>query len=407
MGYYKTQIIKTKWLGAKFEIVEYKRLFQVVAVFIIILSIILYFLRKIKLKEEESNFLLNSVPINIFYKDKDLNYLKINQSYADILNIKPNDVFGKNDYDFWPKEFVDKIKEDDKRVLTSKEKLEIEESFEKNGEIYYVNTLKIPIIRDNKSIALLGIFWDVTKYKNALEEIKQKDKMLISQSRNAAMGEMISMIAHQWRQPLSIIAMTTNNMKVDIELDTIEKDDFNKYCNGLEKQTQYLSQTITDFQSFFKPNKSKDIDVNIANVLNNTLDVIKQSLINHNIKVVTIYNKIPLITTYSQDLLQVFINIIKNSKDAFELSTKENSIIKIELYEENQYIKVLISDNAGGIDDKIFDKIFEPYFTTKNNLNGTGLGLYISKVIIETHINGKITVYNSGDGVVFEIAIPK
>ena len=401
------QLIKGKWLGGKFEIVQYKHLNEVIVFFIIIILIILYFMKKIKVKEEESNFLLNSIPVNIFYKDKDLNYIKINQSYADILKIKPDDVLGKNDYDFWPKEFVDKYRDDDKNVLNSKERLELEESFEDNGEIHYVNTLKIPIIKDNKSIALLGIFWDVTKYKKALEEIKQKDEMLISQSRNAAMGEMISMIAHQWRQPLHVISMATNNMKADIELEAIEKDDFNMYCDDVQKQTIYLSQTITDFQNFFKPEQSKEIGINVADILNNTLDIIGQSLKNNNIKVITEFKEVPLIDTYAKELLQVFINILKNSKDALEERNKKNSTIKIELYEENKFIKVLISDNAGGIEVKNLDKIFKPYFSTKDVLNGTGLGLHISKTIIEMHLKGKIKVYNNDEGAVFEIVIPQ
>ena len=234
-------------------------------------------------------------------------------------------------------------------------------------------------------------------------ELKQKEEMLINQSRHAAMGEMISMIAHQWRQPLSIISMDINNLLVDIDLDSLDSNEVKKLSNNILYQTSHLSKTIDDFSNFFKPEKSIS-KIKIETILEETYTIVKDSLSN-NIQFIRNIESHIEINTYTRELMQVFLNIINNAKYALLERKIENGFIKVSVYNDDKYIYTQICDNAGGIDENIIAKIFEPYFTTKEK-NGTGLGLYMSKMIIEEHLNGILEVSNDDVGVCFTVKLP-
>ncbi len=259
--------------------------------------------------------------------------------------------------------------------------------------------------KNGQAIRMVGFHTDITKRKLVEIELGQKEDMLIAQSRQAAMGEMISMIAHQWRQPLSVISMGSNNILADVELDTVNNNTLKSSANEILDQTQELSKTIDDFKSFFEPNKIKDI-VLVSDVIKDTLKIIEKSLINNDIEIKCTYNNNNKVEIYSRELMQVFINIINNAKDALIDNQIENKKIIITEDMIDNMIVIKISDNAKGIPENILLKIFEPYFTTKKEQNGTGLGLYMSKVIVQKHLNGTIKAYNENDGAVFEIKLP-
>ncbi len=228
----------------------------------------------------------------------------------------------------------------------------------------------------------------------SIDELQKKDEIILAQSRNAAMGEMLNMLAHQWRQPLSVIVMTTNNILLDMKLDGLNDTDLENYTNKILEHAANLSQTIDDFRNYFSPSHRQEMILSSLHSDNITLNI------NH--------NSDTAIKTYKQHLMQILINLINNSQDAFidnnEIKKKE---IVISTDENDENIMIEICDNAGGIDEAIINEIFNPYFTTKKELNGTGLGLYMSKVIIEKYMRGKITVENDQDGVCFNITIPK
>ena len=244
-------------------------------------------------------------------------------------------------------------------------------------------------------------------YIRDITDVKKKDDLILVQSRNAAMGEMISMIAHQWRQPISTISMLSNSILADIDLDSLNVIELKEIANKINISTQELSKTIDDFRDFFKPDKIKQT-TKINTVIQSTLTVIGKSLEYNNI---TIKIKKPKedkeINTYPRELMQVFINIINNAKDILvEKKTIDASIvIKFEKSNDENII-ITVSDNGGGIHEDIIDKIFDPYFSTKNEKNGTGLGLYMSKMIIEKHLLGKLSVYNKDGGACFKIELP-
>jgi len=239
-----------------------------------------------------------------------------------------------------------------------------------------------------------------------ITELKQKDEILIKQSRLAAMGEMIGMIAHQWRQPLSTISMAVNNIFADVALEAFEQEKGLSELESIAYQVQELSKIIDDFRNFFKPDKEASI-IKIETIIEETLFIVKDSLINNAIELKIFNNSQTPIEVYSRELMQVFVNVINNSKDALKEVIEKEKIIEINIYEDEEYIITEICDNGTGIDEKILPNIFNPYFSTKDAKTGTGLGLYMSKMIIEDHMHGNIDVKNRDIGVCFIIKLLK
>jgi PAS domain S-box-containing protein len=273
----------------------------------------------------------------------------------------------------------------------------------KDGTEFWESAIIMPILDEsNNIINFLAIKQEITKEIYLKEEIRNKEEMMIAQSRHAAMGEMISMIAHQWRQPISVVAMACNNILIDIELELLDTEQLKENLESMLEQTKYLSQTIEDFRDFFKPNKEKEI-INPSLIVDETLSIMSKSLENNNINVIFNKKENFRVHIYSRELLQVFLNIIKNAKESFQDKNIKNKIIEISIKKMNKMIRIEFYDNAGSIDDKIKDKIFDPYFSTKDEKTGTGLGLYMSKTIIEKHLNGELGFFNINDGVSFYV----
>jgi signal transduction histidine kinase len=238
-------------------------------------------------------------------------------------------------------------------------------------------------------------------------DLNEQEELMIAQSRHAAMGEMISMIAHQWRQPISVISMDANNILVDVELDNINYNSLKNDATDIITQTQHLSKTIDDFRNFFKPNKLKD-SVVVSDVFLETMRVIDKSLENNNIEVQNVFETDTAIEIFSRELLQVFLNILKNAKEALVENRKSERKITNRVYETEESIIVEICNNGGKIKEEIISRIFDPYFSTKSEKNGTGLGLYMSKTIVEKHLKGRLWVENRGvDEVCFMIKLSK
>ena len=220
-----------------------------------------------------------------------------------------------------------------------------------------------------------------------------KNRVLFHQTKMAAMGEMIGNIAHQWRQPLSLITSLASGIKLKNELGVLnsleEKDSLNKII----ETANYLSNTVDDFRYFFSPNKEKT-RVNTKELFQKVFNLLDSEFRTKNIQIIKNIEEI-YSYTYENELIQVMINIINNAKD--ELLKNENyeyRYILIDLYKEDQNIIIKIKDNAGGISESIIDRIFEPYFTTKHRSQGTGIGLYMSEEIIVKHLKGDILVSN-------------
>lgn len=239
-----------------------------------------------------------------------------------------------------------------------------------------------------------------------VEKNRQKDQQLIQQSRLASMGEMISMIAHQWRQPLSAISSTVQGLHLKLTLKKFDETLFIEKLNDVNRYAQYLSQTIDDFRQFFKPSKAKD-KVSLEEVIEKVLGIIGVSLENKKIQLIMEYNSNEYIMTYANELMQVLLNLIKNAEDVLLENKIENPWIKIATYKNDGSVIVSISDNGGGISSAVIERIFEPYFSTKNKKDGTGLGLYMSHKIIEEHCGGNLCASNGLDGAIFTVTLPR
>lgn len=236
------------------------------------------------------------------------------------------------------------------------------------------------------------------------KELVQKDAMILAQSRQAAMGEMISMIAHQWRQPLSTITLQISNIKINAMLGKASIDETNNALEHISDTIIYLSETIDDFQSFFKPNKLKE-QRNVCELVERGTNFAKPRLKMADISLTYQCEKEIMIFTYPNEFAQVIINIINNAIDVLQERKTDKPTITVAIDSNDDYIAISVSDNAGGIEQKIIDKIFEPYFSTKGK-NGTGLGLYMSKIIIEKELNGELVVQNDQEGAIFTVKIP-
>jgi len=246
-----------------------------------------------------------------------------------------------------------------------------------------------------------------------VQKNKEKDKVMFEQSKMAAMGEMIGNIAHQWRQPLSLISTVASGLIFKKDMGVFKEEELIENLDKIVHTTQFLSHTIDDFRNFFKKDKEKT-RFNIKSVIKTNLDLISASIDKNNINIKTELLDIE-IYGYHNELIQALINIINNAKDAFieqNIQHKRYIIIETKTIEKN--IIISIQDNANGIPQDIMNKIFEPYFTTKHKSQGTGIGLYMTQEIIVKHMHGKLNVKNNNftienqeyTGALFTIQIP-
>ena len=244
------------------------------------------------------------------------------------------------------------------------------------------------------------------RVKREVEKNRQQQLFMFQQSRLAQMGEMISMIAHQWKQPLNSLSGLIQSTILKYKIGTVNDEHIENFEKNSKKIIQNMSQTINDFKNFFKPENSKR-EFSLNEAVLKVLDMVDMIFTESNIRVEFIHNENIKILGYPNEFGHVVLNIINNAKDAIlENGIKEGKII-IELKQEKEGVLLTISDNAGGIPSEIMDKIFDPYFSTKDEKNGTGLGLYMSKLIIEEHMDGILKVSNGKEGAIFSIFFPK
>ena len=263
----------------------------------------------------------------------------------------------------------------------------------------------IPAIIQIKDIIIKEVDFKIVSIVD-LTELKKKETLLLKQSRFAAMGEMISMIAHQWRQPLMAISVAIANLKMKVSMKKVDLDFFDSKMDEINTYLQYTSETINDFKDFFKDEKVKK-RFYLNELIQSGVSMITPSFKMYGIEIEIKDEKLTELYLQQNELLQVFLNIINNSKDAFIENKTEHPLIQISFEEQSQMQTVYIKDNAGGIALGVIDRIFEPYFSTKDDLNGTGLGLYMSKIIVEKQCNGKILVENQDEGCCFKIILNK
>jgi signal transduction histidine kinase len=236
-----------------------------------------------------------------------------------------------------------------------------------------------------------------------ISELRQKDQMMISQSRQAAMGEMIGNIAHQWRQPLNALALLLGNIQMSHHYNELTVDRLAETVANGNSLIQKMSTTINDFRNFFLPDKEV-VSFSALDRINHAIALVEAGLTSQNIIIHLEASQDLILTGFPNEYSQVLLNLLTNSRDAIKSSDDLAGRITIRLFERAGQACASISDNGGGIPDDVIDKIFEPYFSTKEM--GTGIGLYMSKMIIERSMNGTIEAHNIEGGAEFVVVTP-
>ena len=281
-------------------------------------------------------------------------------------------------------------------------------NLKKDGNSYWVYA-NIEPLRNSKGIidSYISIRVDITETELLLEKVKAEEiknktqeKMMQQQHRLAQMGEMISMIAHQWRQPLSAISATSGVLSIKAKMNRLDMQTVTELSDKITGFSQHLSSTIDDFRNFFKADQVKQ-NTDYKKIIDSVMRIVEISLQEKKIELILHVENLVEFLANENELKQVLLNLIKNSEDALLETNTQNPKIIITIQDKT----ITISDNAGGIPQEIIDKIFEPYFSTKIKKDGTGLGLYMSKIIVEEHCAGKLQVFNENNGAKFTITI--
>jgi len=400
--------------------------------------------------------LTQHLPDMLWVKDLDGIYLYANQSICDGLLMAKDtqEPIGKNDVYFALREraahsdkpdwhtFGELCFNSDQIVIDNNKAMKFEEYGNVKGELLYLEVYKAPFYdKDGKIIGTVGAGRDITKLKKIqldleeslktldrqreqlksfneelekrvkeeIEKQQNQERLMIHQSRQAAMGEMLESIAHQWRQPLNIIGLATANLETRYALGSLEQNEFHEKMEIVSLNINYMSDTIDDFRNFLNPQRDI-ITFSPKRSLEDVLVVINAQLKSN--KITYTLNTNCNISFYGveNEFKQVMFILFNNAIDAIKLQMKKKIIkegkITITLSNEGNQGIIEISDNGSGIDAKIIDSIFNPYFSTKSNSHGTGIGLYIAKNIIEIRMKGSLSVENLEAGSCFKIILP-
>jgi CheY-like chemotaxis protein len=236
-----------------------------------------------------------------------------------------------------------------------------------------------------------------------LDDIKQKDELLLNQSKLAVLGEMFENITHQWKQPLSSISVSTTGIKIEKEHDILTDERLMSFMESIELSVKHLNQTIDDFKNFLV-NDTKQHRFNLKDIINKTIKLLQIKFKTENILIQTDLQDVEMIN-YQNDLIQVLMNILSNAYEALWHKSGKK-IIEIETYKLNNQVCIEVRDNAGGIANENLKNIFKKYFSTKEDKEGSGVGLYMTKKILDDRLKGEIDVYNIDDGACFKITLP-
>ena len=247
---------------------------------------------------------------------------------------------------------------------------------------------------EEKTKELVEINHDLEeRIKKEVEQSLKKDRLLSQQQKMVSMGQMLENIAHQWRQPLSLITTNASAVKLKKQINDLDDEFLNNSLDSILNTSKYLSNTIDDFRYFFKPQKEKS-DFYLEKCCAKTIDLINSNFLNYDIKIIYKIENIK-VCGYETELIQVLINILNNAKDALVTSNNSEKFIFIDIFKQEDKAIIEINDNAGGIDKDIIEKVFEPYFTTKHQSQGTGIGLFMCQEIVTKHMNGQISISNA------------
>lgn len=353
---------------------------------------------------EFDKVLLDTIPNPIYYKNIDGKFLGCNTSFETLVNSTRDEIIGKTAFDFFPYKIALSNTKIDKELLQTFSTSTSEFTF-------YTPSNEMKHIILNKAVYknIDGTVGGIVCIMDDITERIQQKQFLIQQSKLAEMGDMIAAIAHQWNEPLVELSALVQDIQTSYLLNELKEVNVKDFVNDSMVQIKYMSKTLSDFRNFLKPSTKKKL-FSISKALNEINEIIGKQIFYSNIKMSFNYkneNEELLIYGYENEFKQVLLNLINNAKNKIVENFKdsqEHAKIDINIERCQNYNTIEIIDNGGKIDEKIINSIFEPYFTTKES--GTGLGLYMAKVIVEDKMRGSIKVRNEGENVVFTIKLP-
>ncbi|MFC2074263.1 PAS domain-containing protein [Campylobacterota bacterium] len=274
----------------------------------------------------------------------------------------------------------------------------------KDGKEIWVEVILTPILLGHKKV--LHVVWkDIEDKKQAAKEREEQQMLMIQQSRLASMGEMIGNISHQWRQPLNALGLTLQKLNLYQSRGILDDKKMKESVDKSMSLINTMSSTINDFRDFFNPNKEKSV-FSVAEAIDKAYKIVESSFENASIEYrLELDDNDINVEGYSNEFSQVMLNLLNNAKDALIENKVTSAQVIVAVKKDRDQINISVCDNAGGIPTQLITKIFDPYFTTKEEGKGTGIGLYMSKMIIEDHMNGKLTVSNADEGACFLIRL--
>jgi PAS domain S-box-containing protein len=374
--------------------------------------------------------LIEQAPYGFIIFSKTGNIFDVNKFACEVLGYDKSEFLALQGDDIFGSFTKIKFQKILQKVIENDEKLSCDEIFQNfNGNLIPVEiTAGKLLIKDEPHILIM--FQDIIERvqteriaaqkqreieelnKNLEERVQEevvknfeKDQLLIQQSKMAAMGDMMGNIAHQWRQPLNTLAIAIQDVEEAFIFDEINEDYIKDFIATSMENINFMSKTIDDFRNFFKPSKTRE-KFKLRDAIEDILQIVTAQLKNNNIEISLTGENYEVIG-YPNEFKQVILNLTNNAKDAIIDNNIENGKIEITTSTySTEFKEVQIIDNGGGIPQHIIEKIFEPYFTTKEGNKGTGIGLYMSKTIIEENMKGKLTVENRNGGAVFSLKIP-
>jgi len=394
---------------------EHTKFFILSIIIIMILSVIVVTLRaniqrrqKVELalsnRLEFDKVLLDTIPNPIYYKNIEGKFLGCNLAFAQLVNSSRDEVIGKTAFDFFPNEIASKNTAIDKELL---------ETFSTSTSefTFYTKSNEMKHIILNKAVYknIDGTVGGIVCIMDDITERVQQKQFLIQQSKLAEMGDMVAAIAHQWNEPLVELSALVQDIQTSYLLNELKDMEVKDFVNDSMVQIKYMSRTLSDFRNFLKPSTTKKL-FSITKALNEINEIIGKQVFYSNINMSFNYindNEELLIYGYENEFKQVLLNLINNAKNKIiekNLDSNKKGSININIQRCTNFNTIEIIDDAGAIDEKIINSIFEPYFTTKED--GTGIGLYMAKVIIEDKMRGTISVKNDSDNVIFTIKLP-
>lgn len=383
--------------------------------------------RVINEQQKEATTIFETTTDGLAIMNENGDFIRINSAFCKLLEYEQNELIEKNCLDLIIKEEREKLQEVLANVAKGKKIGNYEYTCLSKNDKRLAFSVSCALLSENH---LFFSFRDMTKKKELetklltlnkeLEERisieiakrRKQDQILIQQAKLASMGEMIEAIAHQWRQPLTSVAAALFNIQEAFEEGELDAKYLDTLTGAAEKNIMFMSETIDDFRNYFTPTKEK-VDFSIQKTLQNALSIVSAQMKAHNIDIHLEEKKEVIVNGYPNEFTQVLVNILGNAKDAIDEKIEKKGMkkgegyIDLDIIEQEKSVIITVKDNGGGILLEVKERVFEPYYTTKEQGKGTGIGLYMSKMIIEGNMHGTLEVLNDQEGAVFKITLQR